>query len=104
MPRLKALPRRAMSDGRCALGLVGILTSVGTGAFLYNQMNVENTYRTNDQQEELLASYEKEYFQYADLKQPSITDVTLAVDLYPEERRMEASGTYTLVNNTDEPD
>jgi ABC-2 type transport system permease protein len=102
MPRLKALPRRAMSPAG-ALGLVGILTSVGTGAFLYNQMNVENTYRNSDAQEKLLADYEKEYLQYADLKQPSITDVTLAVDLYPEERRMEASGTYTMVNDTGAP-
>lgn len=102
LPRLKALPRRAMSVAG-ALGLVGILTSVGTGAFLYNQMNVENTYRNSDAQEKLLADYEKEYLQYADLRQPSVTDVTLAVDLYPEERRMEASGTYTMVNDTGAP-
>ncbi|WP_298308046.1 M1 family aminopeptidase [uncultured Erythrobacter sp.] len=102
MPRLKALPRRAMSVAG-ALGLVGVLTSVGTGAFLYNQMNVENTYLNNDAQEKLLADYEKEYLQYADLKQPSLTDVTLAVDLYPEERRMEASGTYSMVNDTGAP-
>lgn len=102
MPRLKALPRNAISPAG-ALGLVGILTSVGTGAFLYNQMNVENTYRNSDAQEELLADYEKEYLQYADLKQPSLTDVTLAVDLYPEERRMEASGSYTMINDTGAP-
>ncbi|MEP1421067.1 MAG: M1 family aminopeptidase [Erythrobacter sp.] len=102
MPRLKALPRRAMSTAG-ALGLVGVLTSVGTGAFLYNQMNVQNTYRNSDAQEELLANYEKEYLQYAKLKQPSLTDVTLAVDLYPEERRMEASGTFRMVNDTGTP-
>lgn len=102
MPRLKALPRRAMSVAG-ALGLAGVLTSVGTGAFLYNQMNVENTYLNSDAQEELLANYEKEYLQFADLKQPSLSDVTLAVDLYPEERRMEASGTYTMVNDTGAP-
>lgn len=102
MPRIKALPRRAVSAAG-ALGLVGVLTSVGTGAFLYNQMNVENTYRNSDVQEKLLADYEKEYLQYASLKQPSLTDVTLAVDLYPEERRMEASGTYAMVNDTGAP-
>ncbi|KEO89155.1 aminopeptidase [Erythrobacter longus] len=102
MPRLKALPRRAMSMAG-ALGLAGTLTSVATGLFLYNQMNVENTYRTNDQQEELLANYEKKYLKYADVKQPTLTDVLLDVDLYPEERRMEASGAYTMVNDTGAP-
>ncbi|MEM1052415.1 MAG: aminopeptidase, partial [Pseudomonadota bacterium] len=102
LPRLETLPRRAMSMAG-AIGLVGVVTSVATGAFLYNQMNVENTYLTSDAREELLAEYEKEYLQYADLAQPSITDVTLAIDLYPSERRMEASGTYELLNDTDAP-
>ena len=102
MPRLKALPRRLASPAG-ALGLAGILVSAGTGAFLFNQMNVENTYRNRDAQQELLANYEKEYLQFAELKQPSLTDVTLKVDLYPEERRMEASGTYQLVNDTGAP-
>ena len=102
MPRLKSLPQRAMS-GAGALGLAGILTSVATGAFLYNQMNVENTYRNNDTQEELLADYEKAYIQYADIKQPSMTDVNLKIDLFPEERRMEVSGSYALVNDTGAP-
>ncbi len=101
-PRLKQLPKRFVS-GAGALGLAGVLTTIGTGAFLYNQMNVENTYRNQDAQEELLANYEKEYLQYASLKQPSITDVTLQVDIYPEERRLEASGTYQLVNDTGAP-
>ena len=101
-PRLKALPRRAIS-GAGALGLAGILTSAATGGYLYNQMNVENTYRNTDTLEAMVADYEKEYLQYADLKQPSITDVTLAIDLYPAERRMEASGSYALINDTGAP-
>ncbi|GMN04191.1 M1 family aminopeptidase [Erythrobacter sp. MTPC3] len=102
MPRLKQLPRKIASPAG-GLGIAGVLVSVATGAFLYNQMNVENTYRNQDMTEELLANYEKEYLQYASLKQPSITDVTLAVDIYPEERRLEASGTYQLVNDTGAP-
>ncbi|MHA7821072.1 MAG: ABC transporter permease/M1 family aminopeptidase [Erythrobacter sp.] len=101
MPRLASLSRRIASPA-AALGVAGLLVAGGTGAFLFDQMNVENTYRTADQLEELQASYEKEYLQYETLKQPSLTDVTLAVDLYPEERRMEASGSYRMVNDTDE--
>lgn len=100
-PRLKALPRR-MASPAGAMGLAGLLVTGATGVFLYNQMNVENTYRTQDQLEELQANYEKQYLRYETLAQPSLTDVTLAVDLYPEERRMEAAGSYRMVNDTDE--
>ncbi len=102
MPRLKQLPRR-MKSGAGALGLAGIATTVLTGVFLYNQMNVENTYRNQDDREMLLADYEKQYLQYASLKQPSVTDVNMTVDIYPDERRMEASGTYQLINDTGAP-
>ncbi|MEP3029717.1 MAG: M1 family aminopeptidase [Erythrobacter sp.] len=102
MPRLKQLPRRFVS-GAGALGIAGLLVAGGTGAFLYNQMNVQNTYRNQDANELLLANYEKEYLRYASLRQPSLTDVTLAVDIFPEERRMEASGTFQMVNDTGAP-
>lgn len=102
MPRLKQLPRRFASVAG-ALGLAGILVSVGTGAFLYNQMNVENDYINQDGREELLANYEKQYSRYFDLKQPSLTDVTLDIDLYPAERRIEVEGQYQLVNDTGAP-
>ena len=102
LPRVKQLPSLLVSPAG-ALGLAGILTTIGTGAFLFNQMNVENTYRNQDATEELLAEYEKQYLQYSSLKQPSLTDVTLAVDIFPEERRLEARGTYQMVNDTGAP-
>lgn len=102
MPRLKQLPRRLVSPAG-GLGVMGLLVWAGTGAFLFDQMNVQNTYRNQDAQEELLANYEKEYLQYTTLKQPSLTDVTLTVDIYPEERRMEANGTYRMINDTGAP-
>jgi len=102
MPRLKQLPGRLLSPAG-GLGLAGIVISVATGAFLYNQMNVINTYRNNDAVEALQADYEKQYLQYETLKQPSLTDVTLALDIYPEELRMETSGTYTMLNDTGAP-
>ena len=102
LPRLASLPRK-FASGAGALGLAGVLVAGGTGAFLFNQMNTVNTYLNQDGREALLAEYEKQYLQYETLKQPSLTDVTLAVDLYPSERRMEASGTYALVNDTGAP-
>ncbi|MBO6608510.1 M1 family aminopeptidase [Altererythrobacter sp.] len=102
LPRIRQLPRR-LASGAGALGAAGVLVAASTGAYLYNQMNVQNTYRNQDTNEQLLADYEKEYYQFASLKQPSLTDITLDVEIYPDERRMEASGTYRMVNDTGAP-
>ncbi|EAQ29003.1 hypothetical protein NAP1_15428 [Erythrobacter sp. NAP1] len=101
-PRIGQLPRR-FASGAGALGIAGIVVAAGTGAFLFNQMNVQNTYRNQDAQEELLAEYEKKYLQYQSLAAPSLTDVTLDVEIFPQERRLEVSGTYNLVNDTGAP-
>lgn len=102
LPRLKSLPRRLASPAG-GLALAGLAATAATGATLYNQMNVVNTYRNEDAREKLQADYEKKYLKYEDLKQPSLTDITLKVDLYPEELRAEASGIYRMVNDTGAP-
>lgn len=102
LPRLKTLPRRMVSPAG-ALAVAGLVTTAATGASLYNQMNVVNTYRNQDAVEKLQADYEKKYLKYETLKQPSLTDVTLKVDLYPDELRADVSGSYRLVNDTGAP-
>lgn len=102
LPRLKTLPRRMVSPAG-ALAVAGLATTAATGASLYNQMNVVNTYRNEDAREKLQADYEKRYLKYETTRQPSLTDVTLKVDLYPEDLRAEFSGTYRLVNDTGAP-
>ncbi|GAA4641603.1 M1 family metallopeptidase [Pontixanthobacter gangjinensis] len=101
-PRLKQLPRNLMSPAG-GMALAGVAITVLSGGFLYNQMNVQNTYRNQDSVEALQARYEKEYLQFETLKQPSVTDMILAVDLYPEELRAEVNGTYRMINDTGAP-
>lgn len=102
LPRFKTLPRRLVSPAG-ALVAAGLMTTAATGASLYNQMNVVNTYRNEDAGEKLQVDYEKKYLKYETLKQPSLTDITLKVDLYPEELRADVSGSYRLVNDTGAP-
>ena len=100
--RLRQLPKQ-MASVSGAVGAIGLLTFFGTGAFLYDQMNVKNAYITADVREKRLADYEKAFLQYETLKQPSITDVTLAIDIYPDDLRMETRGQYKLLNDTGAP-
>ena len=101
-PRLARLPRRLASRAG-ALMAVALLVFVATGGFLYWNMNVLNTYRTQDDRDLMRATYEKKYLKYEKVLQPSTTDITLNVALYPADRRAETSGTYRFVNDTGAP-
>ncbi len=100
-PRLKRLPEGLKSPAGAVLG-VGVLLAAVTGGYLFNQMNRVEQYRTSDDNEATLAEYEKKYLQYETLVQPAVTQVSLEVDLFPEEIRMEARGRYAILNDTDE--
>jgi aminopeptidase N len=101
MPRLKRLPSRLKSPAGALLG-AGLIVTIGSGAFLFNQMNRVEEYSTQDDNEAQLAEYEKRYLQYESLVQPSVTNIAMEVDLYPDEIRMEARGIYAIENRTDE--
>jgi hypothetical protein len=101
-PRLAQLPRRLASRSGAVMA-AALLVFAATGAFLYWNMNVLNTYRTQDDRDKMRADYEKKYLKYEKVLQPSTTDITLNVALYPAERRAETSGTYHFVNDTGAP-
>jgi hypothetical protein len=76
---------------------------IATGAWIYYNTNVLNTYRNEYARDELRAVYEKTYKAYQDKPQPKIAGVRIAVDIYPHEHRIRYKGQYRLVNRTDQP-
>jgi hypothetical protein len=71
-------------------------------AFVFYNTKVLNTYvppKTADRQR---ADYEKKYKTYEGHLQPRITDMMYHINLYPEQRRMEARGQWTLKNKSAE--
>jgi ABC-2 type transport system permease protein len=101
MPRLRRMPAKLKSPSGAVL-MVGVLVTISSGSFLFNQMNQVERYRTNDDNEAQQAAYEKKYLQYESVVQPAVTDIVLEIDLYPAETRMEATGRYAILNDTDE--
>jgi aminopeptidase N len=101
-PRLARLPKALVGiPGVIALG--GLLVASGAGAYIYRNTNVLNEYRTTDELDQLRADYEKKYLKFEKLPQPSVVDVKLRVDLFPEETRAEITGNYVLRNDTAGP-
>lgn len=102
VPRIKQIPRRMKSSAGGVMAAAAIV-AIGTGSFIFYNTNILNEYSTQDDQEALLAELEKKYLKYETVKQPSLTDIKLTVNLYPDQGRMDASGAVELINDTGAP-
>jgi hypothetical protein len=80
---------------------VAAIVFVATGAWIYYNTDVLNTYRSEFARDELLAQYEKLYKPLASKPQPKVTAVRVDVDIYPYQHRIRFAGTYTLKNKGD---
>jgi ABC-2 type transport system permease protein len=91
--------RRRLSPALMGTAGGALALALGTGAMVYVNTSVWNTFRTSDEQTALQAEYEKTYERYDERPQPRIDAVDLDVDLFPSERNARLAGTYTLVND-----
>jgi ABC-2 type transport system permease protein len=85
-----------------ALTALFLLAFIAIGAYIYYNTHIVNKYRDRETGLALQARYEKEYKKFEGLPQPKITDVQLTVDIFPERRAFASTGTFTLVNKTDQ--
>ncbi len=101
-PRLRQIRQRIRGPALAVLAL-GIVGWGGSGAYVFHNTNVLNTYVTTPEREKRLADMERALLPFESLPQPRITAVTLDVDLYPKEARAVTTGTFVLENRTKEP-
>ena len=102
--RLRLREARArLRPATLAVLVVALLGFIGSGAWIYYNTNVLNTYRSSTERTQLRADYEKKYAKYKDLAQPRITAVKADVDIFPYQRRLDIRAHYTLVNKHDAP-
>ena len=95
--------RRYASPAPLALAGAAAIVMVATGAYAYHNIKQLNRYQTTDEREKFQADYERKYLKYEKLPRPSITKVTLNVQLFPRDRRLLAAGRYDLRNDTSAP-
>ena len=99
--RLKLMRERFPRLAPAAVLCAGL--AVAAGGWFYYNAHVMNVYRTTFTERDRRAEYERRYKKYERFAQPKITDVEVAVDIYPETRSFTANGHYMMTNRTDQP-
>ncbi len=100
--RLKRLPARLRGAPGWAIAVAVVLMFTLGGYIQYNT-SVLNEYRTFAAGQRWEAEYEKTLLPLEKVPQPRITDVTLNVDIYPDEPRVVTRGRYVVENKTAAP-
>ena len=98
-PRLAAVPGK-LRGGALGLGLTGLLVWAGSGAWIFYNTNVLNTYRTTPDTEKLQADAERELLSFEKLPMPRIVAVTLNVQLFPQQAKAVTTGRWRVENRS----
>jgi ABC-type transport system involved in multi-copper enzyme maturation permease subunit len=97
------IARGRFTRGVAVATALTVIATAATGGWIFYNTNVLNTYETRKDGEKTAADYEKQYKKYENMVFPKITDVKANVEIFPEERRVEIAGEYTLLNKTGRP-
>ena len=100
--RLKLVGYHLGVKGKMVLAF-GLSVFVATGGYIHYNTKVLNQFIGAEQGLELRAQYEREFSQYEDDNIPVITDVNANVDIYPYQRRIEASAEIRIENKGEQP-
>jgi hypothetical protein len=92
--------RKNLSSATGIAFAIIFLCLITIGSWIYYNTNILNEYRTKYDYNKINAAYEKKYKDTEFLSQPKVKDVKLNVDIFPEQRNVNISGTYTIQNKT----
>lgn len=87
--------------GKSAIAL-GLVMFIGAGSVIHYNTRIVNEFMIADDLEKLQADYEHKYVEQLNAAIPTVTKVHAKVDIYPEERRIEAVAELTLTNTSDQ--
>ena len=79
------------------------IVAIATGAWYYWNSHVRNEFLSAKQRRVIQADYERNYKKYEKLAQPKITAVDTKIDIYPERRSFQGTGSFVLQNKSDKP-
>jgi hypothetical protein len=92
-----------LRGGAGIVAAAALLVFTASGAYAFYNINVLNEYRSPLAGVSRHAAFEKKYWKYHDIPQPTVANMSVTVDLFPEERRAVTKGRYLLRNLTSQP-
>jgi ABC-type transport system involved in multi-copper enzyme maturation permease subunit len=98
-PRLARLYSRLKGTAG-TFGALALAVALTSGAWIFYNTTILNTYRTNDQAEKLQADAERALLKYEKQPQPRIIGTRLNVALYPHDTRAVTEGDYLIENRS----
>ena len=85
------------------VGLGALVVFSGSGAWIFYNTDVRNHFQTTWEAEAAKAAYERQYRRYLSVPQPTVTAVSVRMELYPDERRLWARTALQVQNKHDRP-
>jgi aminopeptidase N len=102
LPRLSRLPHR-LNGAAGVILVIALVVFAGSGSWIFYNTNILNPYRTRLGDEKWAADYEKRFLAFQTLPQPKVAKVSLNIQIFPKEIRVETTGSYLIQNRTDKP-
>lgn len=91
--------------GFAVLGPAAVLFALGimgSGGWFFYNTHILNQFRSDKDGRHLQAAYEKTYKKYENIVQPKTTAVDCDVNMHPETRSFDATGTYVMLNRSNQ--
>ena len=95
------LAKQRFSGKTLAYTLLFVLAFASVGAYSYYNLKVLNQLEDGNYGENVNAEAEKKYGKYIGKPHIQITDLKAFIDIFPEDRRIEAKGEFQVVNKFD---
>lgn len=99
----KRFAKRSISPVLIVLFIAGISVFFFCGTKIYQTVNIDNKFQTQDEQRAEQALYEKTYKRYEGYAQPLIRNLKLDLDLFPNDRKLVYHAELTMKNTSEMP-
>jgi len=83
--------------------IILLLLFIISGAYIGFNKYVINPPLTEKKYEIMQSNYEKKFSKYLDATQPTIVDIFVKADMFPNQRKIDIQGKYILFNHTNKP-
>ncbi|CAN0602987.1 unnamed protein product, partial [Ectocarpus sp. 12 AP-2014] len=100
--RLK-LAKQRLNGKTIVYSLFFVFAFISVGAYSFYNLKVLNQLEDGDYSEKLSADSEKAYGKYIDKPHIQVIDLKANIDIYPEERKVDAQGIFKVVNPSEAP-